>query len=152
MRPTIDADRGFTLVELAVVMGIVAILVTLALPSMLGFRVRANEARAKADLTHMAKAQSGIAILDGGFTTDAVRLEAMVPGVDVGDATDRSVRVLVGDVAPGDGQQTLMYARAVSGMWFGMRIVGTGPEAGRHTCSSILEADMTLDACTGTDW
>lgn len=152
MRPTIDADRGFTLVELAVVMGIVAILVALSLPSLLGFRTRAHEARAKADLTHMAKAQSGIAILDGGFTTDAARLEAMVPGVDVGNAMDRSVRVLVGDVVPGDGQQTLMYSRAVSGKWFGMRIVGAGPEAGRHTCSSILEAEMTLDACTGIDW
>jgi type IV pilus assembly protein PilA len=152
MRRTIDPDRGFTLIELAVVMVIIAVLVALALPSLLGFRTRAHESRAKADLTHVAKAQAGIAILGGGFTADAARLEAMVPGVDVGNAMDRSVRVLVGDVAPGDRQQTLLYSRAVSGMWFGVRLVGVGPESGRHTCSSSLEADMTLDGCTGTDW
>lgn len=152
MRRTIESERGFTLLELAAVTAIVAILVALALPSILGFRTRANEARAKADLTHIAKAQAGIGILGDGFTVDAARLEAMVPGVDVGTATDRSVRVVVGDVVPGDRQQALMYSRAVSGMWFGIRLVGVGPEAGRHTCVGSVEAEMTLDACTGTGW
>lgn len=152
MQSTVHNDRGFTLIELTVVTMILAILLTLVLPSILGFRTRANESRAKADLTHVAKAQAGIAVLDGNYTVEAARLEAMVPGVDVGNATDRSVRVIVGDVVAGDGQQTLMYARAVSGLWFGVRLVGVGPDTGRHTCSSNLEADMTLVACVGTDW
>lgn len=145
-------DQGFTLVELTVVTMILAILVALVLPSILGFRTRANEARAKADLTHVAKAQAGIAALDGGYSTDPARIEAMVPGIDIGNATDRSVRVIVDDVNHGDGQQTLMYARAVSGLWFGVRLVAVGPDTGRHTCSSEAEADITIATCTGTDW
>jgi hypothetical protein len=68
----------------------------------------------------------------------AAGLSALLPG--------RAQRLL----RPRDRHQ--MYARAVSGMWFGVRLVGVGPESGRHTCSSSLEADMTLDGCTGTDW
>ncbi|MEX0825173.1 MAG: hypothetical protein WD184_00205 [Acidimicrobiia bacterium] len=40
----------------------------------------------------------------------------------------------------------------MSGMCFGVLVVGVGPESGRHACSSILEAEMTVDTCTGTDW
>jgi prepilin-type N-terminal cleavage/methylation domain-containing protein len=145
-------ERGFTLIELAVVTMILAILVAIGLPSVLGFRARANEARVMADLTHVAIAEGGILALDGGYSSDEARIEPLVRGIDIGNATDTSVRVVVADVDPGDGAQVLLYARAVSGSWFGLRLVGVGADIGRHTCRSDVEADMTIAVCTGTDW
>ena len=47
--------------------------------------------------------------------------------------------------------QILLYARSVTGDWFGLRLVREGVDAGRHTCRGA-ESDMTLDACAGTAW
>ena len=147
-----DEEHGFTLVELAVVMVVVGVLIAMALPSILGFQKTANEVRVQAVLIDVAKAEAGIATLDGAYTADAGRLAEMASGIDIGNAADGSVRVVVGDVAPGDSQQVLLYARAVNGSWFGVRLVGIGAESGRHTCRSEAEADLTLDFCSGTDW
>jgi hypothetical protein len=65
----------------------------------------------------------------------AAGLSALLPGL-----AQRLLR-------PRDRHQ--MYARAVSGMWFGVRLVGVGRGTGRRTCSVSLEAEMILDAGTG---
>jgi type IV pilus assembly protein PilA len=147
-----DEEHGFTLVELAVVTVVLGVLIAIALPSILGFQKTANEVRVRAALINVAKAEAGIAVLNGAYTADAARLAEMVPGIDIGNATDGSVRVVVGDIAPGDSQQVLLYARDVNGSWFGVRLVGIGAESGRHTCRSDAEADLTLAFCSGTDW
>lgn len=151
VRPAGD-DRGFTLVEIMVVTAILAVLVAIALPSILGFRARAREARVTADLTHVATAEAGMFAIEGGYSPDPARIHLLVPEVDIGSATDSSVRVIVDDVDAGDRAQVLLYARAVNGSWFGIRLVGVGPEAGRHTCRADGEAGITFLACTGTDW
>jgi prepilin-type N-terminal cleavage/methylation domain-containing protein len=144
-------DRGFTLVELMLVLAIIAILIAIALPSLLGFRTRANDIQTKSTLTAVGRAQAGWEPLQNGFTDDLVLLEATFPELQFGDADDGHVHVTVGDIVAGDNGQVLLYARSDSGTWFGLRYVASGADIGRHTCSGA-EADMTLVACTGTDW
>ena len=139
-------DPGFTLIELMVVLGIVAVLIAIALPSLLGSRRKANDVQVTSMLTAVGRAQAGWEPLQGGFTDDLALLEETVPELGFGDADDRAVHVSVGDVG-----QVLLYARSDSGTWFGLRYVAGGPDVGRHTCSGAA-SDMTLVACTGTDW
>ena len=144
-------DDGYTLVELAVVLAIVAILVGIAIPSLQGFRSRANDTRTMSGLTHAATAEMGIMVADGVFTDDRARLDAMAPGLDLGSA-ETSTRLVVGDIDPEDGAQVLLYARSRSGTWFGTRIAVSGPWAGHFTCTGETEAEMTLAGCTGREW
>jgi prepilin-type N-terminal cleavage/methylation domain-containing protein len=144
-------DDGFTMVELAVVIAILGILVGISIPMVMGFRDRANDMAAKANLTHTATVELGLLAIDGAFSTDPARLEELAPGLPVG-AFDTAVKVVVGDVDSGDGLQVLMYARSRSGSWFGLRLVDSGEARGRYTCIGGAEADMTLADCTGIDW
>jgi len=146
------SDRGFTLIELMVVVMIMAVLVSMLLSSYLGARTRAYETRVKADLIHVAKAVAGLSVSGGGYTDDAATIGELVPGIALGSATDSSVRVVVADIAPGDSAQVLMYARAVSGDWFGVRLVSKGVDVGQHTCRGDAEGDMTMAGCAGVDW
>jgi type IV pilus assembly protein PilA len=50
LRARLAADEGFTLIELLVVIIIIAILLAIAVPSYLGFRSRAYDASAKANI------------------------------------------------------------------------------------------------------
>ena len=147
-----ENDRGFTLVELAVVTMVLGVLLAIVLPSVVGFQNTAHELRIRAALTNGAKAEAALGEAEGAFTEDVAKLEYMVPGIPFGDATDSSIRVVVGDIDAGDSQQVILYARAVTGVWFGLRLVGFGDDAGRHTCRSVDEADMTFAFCTGIDW
>jgi prepilin-type N-terminal cleavage/methylation domain-containing protein len=144
-------DRGFSLVELMLVLAIVAILIAIAIPSLLGFRTRANDVQVQSELAAVGRGQAGLQPLQNGFTDDLDLLRSTFPEIRFGDADDRHVHVTLGDVVAGDNGQVLMYARSDSGTWFGVRHVAGGADVGRHTCSGA-ESDMTLVACSGDDW
>ncbi len=109
------------------------------------------DTKIQAGLTAVARGQAGLEPLQNGFTDDLVELEAMFPELEFGAGEPDHIRAVVGDVVVGDSGQVLLYARSDSGTWFGIKLVATGADIGRHTCSGA-EADMTLVDCVGETW
>jgi prepilin-type N-terminal cleavage/methylation domain-containing protein len=83
LRRRASADAGFTLVELLVVLVIIAVLIAIAVPSYLGFRDRAADRAAQANLraalpaaeayysdhqTYVAMDGSDLRLIDGGLS------------------------------------------------------------------------------------
>jgi prepilin-type N-terminal cleavage/methylation domain-containing protein len=152
-------ERGFTLIEVMVVVLILAVLFTLGIVSYRGFSARADDTNTRAMLTNAAKAEAATQAnsLDGAYV-DGAALGLIEPSYDTTGATDESIHVVLGDVEDGgdlilaDGQ-VLLYARSQSGTWFGIRLVAAGDEAGRHTCSGDDAASVSAIAtCVGSSW
>jgi Tfp pilus assembly protein PilE len=53
------AEKGFTLVELIIITGIISVLSTIAIPQFKSYRTKSYNASAKADLRNAAAAQEG---------------------------------------------------------------------------------------------
>ena len=65
-------NRGFTLIELMIVIAIIAILVTIAIPSMISYRTKSLNLSARADLRNLFPAAQGYFSdnPDGSVTAD----------------------------------------------------------------------------------
>ena len=77
-------DRGWSLIELMVVVMIVALLLAIGLPSFLGFRGGAQDSAAQASLNTAEKAATAVLVEDEQFPSTAallVRLPAIEPGL-----------------------------------------------------------------------
>lgn len=75
-------DRGFTLIELMIVVLIVAILIAIAIPTFLGQRKEAEDAAAKSNLRNALTTEK--ALYSGGleaFTTDLDLLSSVEPSL-----------------------------------------------------------------------
>jgi hypothetical protein len=82
----------------------------------------------------------------------ALASDGLIPEIELGNAKDDSIRIVLGDVNPDDDNQVLLYARSASGRWIGLKPVAIGAGSGRFTCSGDEEADMTLVDCNGSQW
>jgi type IV pilus assembly protein PilA len=71
MRERLDREEGFTLIELMVVVLIIAVLVAIAIPSFLGFRNRAEDRSAQADLRNALLAEKAYWTDNGDYIDDA---------------------------------------------------------------------------------
>ncbi|MEQ1698416.1 MAG: type II secretion system major pseudopilin GspG [Hyphomicrobiaceae bacterium] len=72
------ADAGFTLLELLVVLGIIALLATVAAPQVLQYLGKARTETAKAQVSAISTALELYALDNGGFPAPASGLSALV--------------------------------------------------------------------------
>lgn len=93
MRQRLSQDEGFTLIELMVVVLIIAVLVAIAIPSFLGFRSRAQDRAAQADLRNALLAEKANWIDNGAFTETEAELKEYEPTLvtNTSAATDDGV-------------------------------------------------------------
>ncbi|MBY0226280.1 MAG: type II secretion system major pseudopilin GspG [Hyphomicrobium sp.] len=74
----IDGDRGFTLLELLVVLGIIVLIATIAAPQVLRYLGGARSETAKAQISALYTALELYALDSGNFPPDDVGLKALV--------------------------------------------------------------------------
>jgi len=145
-------DNGFSLTEMMVVVGIIAILTAVAIPAMLAPRRAAQDTAAQATLIIALKTEEIFAADDGTYTTDASTLAALEPSIDWSGATDDSIHIVVGNL-PDEPTSVLVYSKSKSGHWFGVRQVRTGAQGGRYECVGSVSTEVDeLAECAGHDW
>lgn len=128
MKHATEGERGFTLIELMVVVAIVAVLLAVSIPYFLGARQSAQDRAAQTDLRNVLLAEKMIWLDEGGYTDDLGVLSAVRPGsllaadpalgvyADVNDADDQ-VACLVR--ASQSGRVFSVWESAVAGTHFG---------------------------------
>jgi general secretion pathway protein G len=72
------AELGFTLLELLVVLGIIALLATVAAPQVIGYLGKARTETAKAQISSISTALELYALDNGGFPPQQTGLSALV--------------------------------------------------------------------------
>ena len=128
-----DAEEGFTLIELMVVVLIIAILIAIAIPTFLGARQRAQDRAAQSDLRNALTAEKTSYTDTQKYTTTAATLQAIEPSLQWTSATPR-VAVSVGDVVAGSGDSDVVCLQATSksGSVFSLADVAIGASAGTY--------------------
>jgi len=154
VHPHLRREGGFSLIELVVVLGVVALLIAIAIPVYMGFQARSHDTVTRQHLVTAAKVEASFGA-DGEFSTDTGQLALLEPALDWTGIDPASIHVDVAEVVAGSGrnEQVLMYARSNSGTWHGIRLVAVGGLAGRHTCLGPDVTDVNdITSCVGTEW
>ena len=144
-------EDGFTLIELMVVVLILAILVTIGLPTFLGARSRAQNRAAQAlirqglstQIVHYGNAEA--------FTDDNANggaLDSIEPDIEWGsiDATVKGVTAYLGG---GDDQVLILRSQSAVGTVYCMGRIEAGANAGTYFTTGC---DGTEDEATVATW
>jgi type IV pilus assembly protein PilA len=148
LRKRMQDDKGFTLIELMVVVLIIAILIAIAIPTFLGLRERAQDRAAQSDLRNAMTAAKA-------FYTDDETYTGFV--VATAEATEPSLNWVLGAPAVDTDQTgiddgttgtTARFLRhSASGSFFCLQDVNGVTGYGEGATAAAAEA-----ACAATAW
>jgi type IV pilus assembly protein PilA len=120
-------DRGFTLIELMVVVLIIAILIAIAIPTFLGLRSRAQDRAAQSNLRNGLTTAKAF-FTDGetytGFTAASGEPQAIEPSLQWVDGVPAAGQVGIIQQA---GPALMLRALSASGTWFCIADSASGP-------------------------
>jgi type IV pilus assembly protein PilA len=145
-----DEDRGFTLIELMVVVLIIAILIAIAIPTFLGARKRAQDRAVQSNLrnaltaekTWYTDAQAYTAQTDttSGLGTIEPSLTFVTSSPTQGS---KEVMLQVANVTGTDSGIVCLTAVSASGATFGLKDIATGSAAGTYFYKGAPTCDNT---------
>jgi type IV pilus assembly protein PilA len=154
-------ERGFTLIELMVVVLIIAILIAIAIPTFLGARRTANDRATQANVRNAFTATRVYYNEKLDYTTDTVAMQGVEPSLLwttsplTATSPSRAVRIAVYDT-PGPAQTVVVSARSGEGRCFYLRDVMGGATAGTYYQRDVTGGaqcpDMDPSLITGGSW
>ncbi len=118
MRERLNTEEGFTLIELMVVVLIIAVLVAIAIPSFLGFRNRAQDRSAQADIRNTLLGEKAVWTDSGAFTTVEADLKAFEPTLVVNTTAATDPGVFISKPVVGNDNVVCLLQASVSGNFF----------------------------------
>lgn len=152
MKEDRDNERGFSLVELMVVVLVIAILITIAIPTFFGAREKSNDRAIQSNVRNAFTATRVFYNENLKYSGDPVEMAAVEPSLHwtasalSGASLEGSVRISVHDL-PSEGQTVVLTGRTTSGRCFYLRDVMGGTIAG-----TFYERDVTGGAqCPDVD-
>ena len=123
-----DDERGFTLIELMVVVLIIAILIAIAIPTFLGAKSRAQDKAAQSSLRNALTNAKGIYTDSDSYGTTAslvTALGAAEPSLTFNDTSSTTAKEV--GVKVWDSGHVTFIARSSSGSCFAMGDAANGP-------------------------
>jgi type IV pilus assembly protein PilA len=150
-----DDERGFTLIELMVVVLIIAILIAIAIPTFLGARQRAQNRAAQSDLRNALTAQKTFytdaeSYADATVAADAATLDDIEPRLKwMTNLTWVTGPVTVG-VTTVPGAAVCLQQNSKSGKTFALADVSIGANAGTYYAEDVCPA--SIDGTSFTGW
>jgi type IV pilus assembly protein PilA len=147
-------DRGFTLIELMIVVLIVAILIAIAIPTFLGQRKEAEDSAAKSNLRNALTTEKAFYAGGGGaFTDDLDLLAAIEPSLFNVTGASPAVNTfdpLVVTIDP-TGQTVCLVAVTPRGEYLAIwENTGGGTEYGRHSNNPFTTCSASGSPGVGT--
>ncbi len=93
LRDRLSREEGFTLIELMIVMVYISILIAIAVPSYVRFRVRAQDSKAQANIRQALTSAEAYYTDNGNYT--GMTKSALISSYNSGLSTDANLKVAV---------------------------------------------------------